>query len=136
MRKLTKMLNETDIMNAPARTEVATLKTFTVSQDGSTGAITAAFTPDDTTDEYLVIEATKPLPLGKFSVKSEFRQIKIQAPPATGTADMTDDYNAKWPQKLTAGYKAYFRAYLINPNFPFVPGKLESAVVESTYPIQ
>jgi hypothetical protein len=81
----------------------------------------------------MVIEATRPLPLGKFTADAEFRIIKIADNSDTSPLVITSDYNTKYPEQLTNGKKAYFRAYLVNEDFPTVTGKLKSSAVESTY---
>jgi len=133
MRKLTTMLGATAIDEAPPLTEQVPIKSFSVAQDGTSGAITATIADAIPTGSYMVIEATEPLPLGQFSVKSKFRQIGIYDHTKTTPVTITTDYNKKYPQLLCTGYKAYFRGYYINGACPVVTGKLTAPVVESTY---
>jgi hypothetical protein len=125
--KLLTLCGESTLDVAPVQAAVESLTSISGAQTTGTGALTLTFAPAIPSGYSMVLEATKPLSAGVKFVKSNFRKIAVYSDSVTSPKAFTTDYTNKFGANLQPGEIAFVRAYFINPAYPVVSVKLQSA---------
>jgi hypothetical protein len=103
------------ITTAPAPVAVSVFDSVSLSAAEGAATLEATVTPaDPPTGEQIVVRATAPQSAGVSFVKSEFRQIEVDATVATGSIDLASAYQAKFGTIGPAGNKIFVEFIHVN----------------------
>tara|TARA_R110000868_G_scaffold42833_1_gene144465 strand:+ start:271 stop:957 length:687 start_codon:yes stop_codon:yes gene_type:complete len=107
-------IGASNISTPPLPSAVASISTLTLTANGTSPALSLAYTPSPVpADTDWIVEATAPVSPGKSFVKSEYRQISVIAEAATTPANLLAAYAAKFGNPIT-GQKTFVRVTPVN----------------------
>lgn len=103
------------ITTAPAPVAVSVFDSVSLAAAEGAATLTATVSPaDPPAGEQIVVRATAPQSAGVSFVKSEFRQIDVNATVSTGTIDLKAAYEAKFGSIAPAGNKIFVEFIHVN----------------------